>query len=181
VTEAAVTPRAGDLGLTVITGLVGALVRVGQWLTGDGAPYQHAFLVVSDQGKTVEAMPGGARYNTVGGYDPRRTVYVRVDVDEDTRWRVAAAGLWSMGPPPVAYSYMQYPSLALLALGLKPPLLRRFIKDHGRVICSQLVDGAFQEAGVQLFADQREPGDVTPGDLYRSMTAPNMHFTWPKL
>jgi hypothetical protein len=172
------TPRAGDIGLTIITGWVGALIRAGQWLTLDGAPYQHAFLVVTDQGKTVEAMPGGARYNKLGNYDHRHTVYVRVDMGEMQRWAVAAAGLRMMDPP-VAYSFLQYPSLTLLALGIKPPRLRRFIKGRGHVICSQLVDVAFQQADVQLFDDERDPGDVTPGDLYRHMTAPNRHFTWP--
>jgi hypothetical protein len=35
------------------------------------------------------------------------------------------------------------------------------------MICSQLVDQCYQDAGVHLFADGRWPGDVTPADLYR--------------
>jgi hypothetical protein len=33
------------------------------------------------------------------------------------------------------------------------------------MICSQLVDEAYLRAGVHLFDDGRDPGDVTPGDL----------------
>lgn len=169
-------PQAGDIGLTVITGPIGWLIRVGQWASFDGAPYQHAFLVTTDDGQTVEAMPGGARYNHVDRYDRHRTIYVRVDMPEAARWAVAGAGVAMMGPPPVAYSFLQYPSLALLALRIKPPRLRRFIKDSGRVICSQLVDVAFQRAGIELFDDGRDPGDVTPGDLWLDMTAPHARF-----
>lgn len=166
-------PRAGDFGLTVITGPLGLGIRLGQWMTGDGSPYQHAFVVTTDEGQTVEAMPGGARHNRITGYDPKRTVYVRVHMAEPTRWAVAGAAEAMMGPPPVKYSFLQYPSLALLAVGLKPKALRRFIKDRGHVICSQLIDLAFQRAGVELFDDGRDPGDVTPGDLWRHLTAPH--------
>ena len=34
------------------------------------------------------------------------------------------------------------------------------------MICSQLVDEAYKRAGVQLFDDNRLPGDVDPNDLW---------------
>ena len=170
------TPRAGDIGLTIITGWVGAIIRFGQLITLDGAPYQHAFLVVDDHGHTVEAMPGrdGVRPNDTARYDPVHTVYVRVDMTELQRWAVAGAGKALLG---ARYSYSQYLSLALLAVGVKPWLLRRYIASSKRVICSQLVDFAFQKAGVQLFDDGRASGDVTPGDLWVHLTAPHRIFT----
>lgn len=180
-------PIAGDIGLTVITGPVGLAIRLGQWLTLDGAPYQHAFLVTDDQGTTVEAMPGrdGVRRNHVEAYDSDRTCYVRVSgMDDADRYEVARQGFALLG---AKYSYGQYLSLALLGLGLKPKRLRRRIADAGHVICSQLCDEAYvrarklRPAVPQLFDDGRQPGDVTPGDLYRNMTAANTHFTWSGL
>lgn len=171
------TPQAGDILLTIITGPVGLFVRVGQWITGDGAPYQHTALVVDDHGTTVEAMPGrdGVRRNNVERYDNHRTCYVRVDMPEETRWVVAGAGLSLLHS---RYSYSQYLSLALLGVGIKPKRLRRYIASSKRVICSQLVDLAFQKARVQLFDDGRESGDVTPGDLFNDITAPHFRFEW---
>lgn len=182
-------PRAGDIGLTVITGVTGALIRVGQWLTFDGAPYQHAFLVTSDEGLTVEAMPGrdGVRRNAIPNYQARQTVFVRVDMDDATRWAVAGAGEAMLG---TRYSYAQYPALGLLGVSegvakltgrprreLRPEWLTGYIADSGRTICSQAVDEAFHRAGVQLFDDDRAPGDVTPGDLWRHLTAKHIRFT----
>ena len=33
------------------------------------------------------------------------------------------------------------------------------------MICSQLVDQCYLEAGIHLYDDGRDPGDVTPADL----------------
>jgi hypothetical protein len=43
--------------------------------------------------------------------------------------------------------------------------LRKFIGDRHGLICSQLVDLAYQRAGRQLFDDGRWPGYVMPSSL----------------
>ena len=41
----------GTIGLTQISGDVGRLIRVGQWMCGDGfTDYQHAFITTDDVG-----------------------------------------------------------------------------------------------------------------------------------
>jgi hypothetical protein len=189
-----VIPQAGDIGLTVITGPLGWMIRVGQWASLDGAPYQHAFLVTDDDGGTIEAMPGrrGVRPNHADNYDPARTVYLRAEQSDDDRWEVARQGLALLGR---RYSYAQYPALGLLAASewaakltgkpkqeLRPGWLLRYIADSRRVICSQTVDEAFVHARkvratvAELFDDQRAPGDVSPGDLWLDVTAPHIRY-----
>jgi uncharacterized protein YycO len=141
--------RPGDFGLVRIVGGVGRMIRVGQWLLGDGfADFEHAFVYVGD-GRIVEAQPGGARETGLADYEGRPIVWStgKVPVTGEQRAAIVAA----------AYSY----------LGVRVPLVRRFVADAGHMICSQLVDQCYQDAGVHLFADRRWPGDVTPGDLYR--------------
>ena len=71
-------PKPGEIGLTWISGWTGFWVTMGQWLAGDGGlwPFRrpkknlergyptHAFLVLED-GKIIEAEPGGVKYTTV--------------------------------------------------------------------------------------------------------------------
>lgn len=171
-------PQAGDIGLTVITGRVGETIAWAQRITGDGAPFQHAFGVVDDQGNTAEAMPGyrGARVRHVARYDHTRTVYIRVAMTEAQRYAVGDEWQAMLG---TRYSYVQYPALALLAGSekvaewtgrprqeMRPPWLTEYIKRSDRLICSQYVDEGACRHGVHLFTNERAPGDVTPGDFW---------------
>lgn len=162
-------PQPGDIGLTVITGW-GRLIRLGQWLNGDGfADFEHAFVVTDlDSGGApwiVEAMPGGAQY--VRNWHPAdRTVYLRCPAEY--REAVAASARGFRGVP---YSVADYFALAAHRLHIPAPHLKRYVRDSGHMICSQLADAAAAEGGWHLFADKRWHGDVTPGDLYRLYTA----------
>ena len=159
-------PQPGDIGLTVITGW-GRLIRVGQWLNGDGfADFEHAFVVTGVRGQAhnvtiVEAMPEGARQ--VGNWHPAdRTVYLRCPAEY--REAVAASARGFIGVP---YSFADYFALAAHRLHIPAPHLKRYVRDSGHMICSQLADTAAAEGGWHLFDDGRWHGDVTPGDLYR--------------
>jgi hypothetical protein len=135
-------PLPGDFAVVRILGDVGRLIRVGQWLDGDGYEnYEHAFIDVGD-GQLVEAQPHGARL-------------------------VAAARSY-IGVP---YSFLDYGSLALARFHVRPPVVTRYIADTHHMICSQLVDQCYVDAGVHLFTDGRFPGDVTPGNLYELIRA----------
>jgi uncharacterized protein YycO len=46
-----------------------------------------------------------------------------------------------------------------------PAAVRRRLARPDRLMCSQLVDVAYLEAGVHLWDDGRIPGDVAPSDL----------------
>lgn len=157
-------PKAGDIGLTQISGWGGKAIRAAQWLNGDGyADYEHVFVVshVYEDGTIwiVEAMPGGAQtYNN--WHDLARCRWL-ICPDEH-REAVAAAARSYIGVP---YSVLDYASLAARRIHLPVPRLRKYIKNTKHMICSQLADQAAADGGWHLFNDNRWAGDVTPGDL----------------
>jgi uncharacterized protein YycO len=153
-------PGVGDFGVVAIPGRAGRLIRLGQWLNGDGyADYEHAFVVV-DETQVIEARPSGAGYAAAG-----RPGAVYYSCPYDHRQAVADAARSLIGRP---YSWLDYFALAArrFQLPMSSAFLRQRIRASGELICSQLVDLAYQMGGVQLFDDGRDPGDVTPGDLY---------------
>lgn len=167
-------PRPGDIGLTSITGTVGWLIRLGQWLNGDGfAPYEHAFVVIGPgaDGRQclVEAQPGGARIGLLDEFSDRHVAYVApAGLTDDQRARiVSAATHYAVARTP--YSFLDYLALAAHRFHLPIPGLRRYVASTGHMICSQLVDQAYADGGCALFADARWPGYVTPADLWRQL------------
>lgn len=166
------TPQLGDFGVVPVPGGAGKLIRIGQWLNGDGyADYEHAFVVV-DGGRVIEGRPSGAGYNQVAAYPG--AAYYRCPENHREDVANAAAGLIGRG-----YSWVDYLALAAVRFRLDTiaPPLRDYVTDSGRLICSQLVDYAYQLAGVQLYDDGRLPGDVTPGDLYALIRAQRQQAT----
>jgi len=55
-----------------------------------------------------------------------------------------------------------------------PGWLLDYVAGTGHIICSQLVDQCYLDAGVHLFDDGRFVGDVTPGDLAHVGTIENI-------
>lgn len=158
-------PQPGDFGLTSISGDVGTLIRVGQFLNGDGfSVYEHAFVYVGD-GQIVEAEPGGARLAGLDEYAGRPVAWSsgKVGLTDVQRAAVVAAARARVGTP---YSALDYFAIAAHRFRLPVPGLRKFIASSGHLICSALVDRCFQDAGVQLFNDLRWNGYVTPAALY---------------
>ncbi|MCX4751757.1 hypothetical protein OG455_41660 [Kitasatospora sp. NBC_01287] len=159
------SPLPGSIGLTSIAGAVGLGIRVGQWLNGGGfTEFEHAFLVLPD-GQLLEAEPGGARIAGLDEYAGRHVEYVApAGLTDGQRAAICAAALRYVG---VGYSAAEYFAIAAHRFHLPVPGLRRHISDSRRMICSQLVDQCYQDAGVHLFQDGRWPGYVTPGDLWQ--------------
>lgn len=161
------TPGVGDFGVVNIPGDMGKLIRIGQWLNGDGYnDYEHAFVVIDRTGRVIEGRPSGAGYNRTTAY-PTAAYYTCPDT---AREAVSDAARSLLGRP---YSWADYLALAAVRfhLDLIAPPLRGYVESSGRLICSQLVDYAYQLAGVQLFNDGRLPGDVDPAALYRLILA----------
>lgn len=152
----------GTIGFVQIEGLLGWVIRILQALTGDASRYTHTFIVLDD-GTVMEAMPSGARIRPLAHYAGRKHLgFLRIPITdaEGTRIVVAARALEHRG-----YGFLDYFALALLAVHIRPRLLRDFVRRSDRLICSQLCDLAYETAGLHLFADGRLNQDVTPGDL----------------
>ncbi|MET8537402.1 hypothetical protein ABZV67_37885 [Streptomyces sp. NPDC005065] len=158
------SPQPGDIGLTNITGSVGRLIQFGQWLNGDGfGAYQHAFIVLPG-GLLIEAMPGGAKVRPLSTYDDRDVLYVSpAGLTDAQREAISDCALKYRGVP---YSTLDYLALASHRFHLPVPGLRKWIDTERSMICSQLCDRAYLDAGVHLFDDGRWSGYVTPMDLY---------------
>ncbi|WP_354641346.1 hypothetical protein [Kitasatospora camelliae] len=158
-------PLPGDFAVVRMDGHVGRLIRIGQWLNGDGfADYEHAYLHVGD-GLLVEAQPGGAELRPLSTYADHRPLWStgRFDLTDRQRSDIVAAARGHLGTP---YSYLDYLALAVHRFHLPfSPLLKSYVADSRHMICSQLVDQCYLDAGVHLFRDGRWPGYVTPADL----------------
>lgn len=159
-------PRPGDFFLVKIHGTVGWLIRLGQWLDGgEFADYEHAAVYLGD-GRVMEAEPGGARVVQLSVYDNDKLEWSSglIDLTDDQREAIVSA---AYGYRNVPYSFLDYLSLALARLRIRAPFVKQMVAQTRHMICSQLVDQCYEDAGVHLFEDHRWPGDVIPADLYR--------------
>lgn len=159
-----VTPRPGDFGLVRMRGVVGWLIRIGQWLyNGVFKDYEHAFVYVGD-GMIVEAMPGGALLSPLSKYDGLPIIWStgRISLTDQQRIDIVAAAKGYIG---ILYSFLDYLAMAAHRLHLPIPGLKRYIASTKHMLCSQLVDQCFVDGGVQLFDDGRWPGYVAPSSL----------------
>lgn len=166
-------PEPGDFVLIPVHGQVGTLISIGEWLNGDGfSHYDHAEVYIGQPddtapfGYTVSAYPDG---------NGRKPLPCSAADLPGALWSTGIIALtraernlivsWCLEHQHVTYGWLDYLALAAHRLHLPVPGLRRFIGGSKRLICSQLVDLAYQQAGVHLFTDGRFPGYVTPGSL----------------
>lgn len=147
----------------------------------------HAGIYVGD-GKIVEAEPGGARlspvtnvlrnaYWSVNGLQMRRidgTMTPIEPLSEIERSTLVDEACKLLGIP---YGFLDIAAIAVAqrrvggfvnpakSLHDQPWWVRRIESQH-TLICSQLVDLAYHNAGIHLFEDNRIPGLVSPNDLF---------------
>jgi hypothetical protein len=170
-----ITSNPGRIGLVKIHGAAGLGIRFGQYLNGSGfEDFEHAFMDLGD-GTLIEAEPGGARIRSLSEYDGV-TVHWCDNIYSALRpgQGQVIAGI-ARKFENVPYSFLDYDALAAHRFGLKTDFLREYIASSGHMICSQLVDRAYNEGGYHIFTDpSRWDGFVTPGDLYLAdtVTAP---------
>lgn len=127
--------------------------------------YSHAFVVISDT-EVIESAARGAILSPLAKYTGRPAGQIAYNDDEPIpdgmRSDIADHARWFAGTP---YGYVDIAAVLLASLGLRWKWLARIVDNQHRMICSQLADFAYQEAGVQLFDDGRLPQNVVPGDL----------------
>lgn len=164
----------GDLAAVRTGGDTGALIRLGEFLNGDGfGDYEHALIYIGG-GEIVEAEPGGARRRARGVESGDLWSTGLWNLSTATRSRICAAATRYVGTP---YGWLDYAALATHRLHIPAPGLRGYIASTGHMICSQLADQCYADAGVHLFADGRWPGYVTPGALANLIAARQLAVT----
>jgi hypothetical protein len=164
-------PAPGLIGLTQISGSVGAGIRLGQFLNGDGfSLFEHAFVSLGN-GQILEAEPGGARivplhYRPASVYWCEHIYDLLGSKPATPGWTdtVVKLGATYKG---IKYSFLDYDALVAHRLHLPIPGLEHFIADTGHMICSQIADDFYLKLGVEVFTDKRWTGFVTPGSLWK--------------
>lgn len=163
----------GDFCCIPISGPVGTLISIGEWLNGSAfGNYDHAEIYVSmpdangPHGYTFGAYPGGAALVALPCPPEQLSGALwssgHIQLTNEERAAIVANALSLKGTP---YSALDYFALAGHHFHLPVPLLRHYIASSKHMICSQLVDYVYSESGVNLFTDKRWPGFVTPADL----------------
>jgi uncharacterized protein YycO len=162
-----VTPQPGDYGVQRTRGLAAWAIRV-----ATRSKFSHAFVVVRD-GYVVEARGSGAVCRPLGIRDAIYSTDV-IELSSAERSDIVNAAMYLVGTP---YGWIDIVSIGLLQYGIRPKWVRDRVQRLDQLICSQLVDLAYEgpaerlggmvllAPGVHLFADGRLPMDVTPGDL----------------
>jgi hypothetical protein len=162
------TYQPGDFSLTKIRGGAGLAIRIGQALLGDGfRDFEHAFVNLGDR-MIIEVEPGGAVICEMH-YAPSTTVTSDWPLTDEQRQALVTAARAYEG---VGYGWLDYLALAAHRFHLPIPGLRRLIESRGRLICSAMIDAIYADAGLEMFADHRWPGYVTPADLWGALHGP---------
>jgi hypothetical protein len=165
-------PQLGDFGVVATHGWEAKVIR---W--GTESSVNHAFVYIGG-GQIVEARPGGAAIASARKYPTAS--WSSEPLGDMARRRIASGATQLVGTP---YGWLDIAAIALAQrrlgdlvdplapLHAQPWAIRRVQSLH-TLICSQLVDVAYQGAGVHLFNDGRVPGLVSPGDLLEVIRHP---------
>lgn len=158
-------PQPGMIGLTQISGNVGKLIKLGQWMNGEGFEnWEHAFVLLPGN-QILEAEPGGARIRPLHYLDVYWCTNIYKLLPQPPNQQ--QLGIVANQLKGVPYSFLDYASLAAHRLRIPVPGLQHFIQTSYHEICSQLCDDFYWRLGVEIFTDGRWPGDVTPASLFR--------------
>lgn len=161
-------PPVGSIGLTQVRGLVGLLIRLGQWLNGDGSRnFEHAFmLTATDPDGTAwicEAEPEtGVSEVLLSKYRGRKILWL--PCPEQYSFDVVTAAREMVG---IRYSVLDYFAIAAQRLDLRilAPALRCWTIHSQHQICSGMVEAAASQGGWELLRGGPWPGYTTPARL----------------
>lgn len=160
-----VNPNPGDFACVQTDTIATTPIEIGEWLSGGGASeFDHSVICsrIAEDGTVmiVEAIPSGA-VEVPWHYEDHQHLWSTGLVTTSP-----AAGQAALQYVGWGYNWADYFAIAAhrFHLPFAPDLEKRIARLH-RVICSQLVDLAEQDAGIHLFTDGRPPGYVRPSDL----------------
>lgn len=157
----------GDFAVIPVSGAVGKLISIGEWLNGDGfTDYDHAEIYVGNN-QTIGAYPGGAHLVQLPQEWPGWLWSSgHITLTDGERAGIVSQAMALQGVP---YSELDYFALFAHRMHIPAPLLKEYVASSKHLICSQLVDYCYMQSGVHLFNDNRWPGYVTPADLAHSI------------
>lgn len=121
----------------------------------------HAAVYVG-HGFIVEAQPRGARITLARFYPD--AIWSEPPISVHTQLAIIHSALDLVGTP---YNFTDIAAQALVRMfhWKAPKWALKRISDPSRLQCAQLVDIAYERAGVTLFADGRPAGLIAPADL----------------
>ena len=153
----------GDFAVVRPRSEVGDTIDIMERLAGyAGGGFVHAFIAVEGF-DIVEAEPHGAVCHPYH-YDPNGVEWStgKIALTSAQRTAIVAAAMGYVGTP---YSFLDYAAIAAHRFHLWAPGLAGYVRSTRHMICSQLVDQCYRDAGVELFHDGRLPQFVVPDDL----------------
>jgi Uncharacterized distant relative of cell wall-associated hydrolases len=157
--------RTGQFGVVHTSGKYATAIRLFQSLRVPAhlAKYTHSVIAIDGE-RIIEAWPGGARIAYADEYDAANIVWSTFD---HTARQAAAIRDFARAQLGKQYAWEDVPLIALaLATGEHTPTwVDRKLSSDDRWICSELVDAAFQSAGIPLFAG------IQPSAVYPAMLA----------
>lgn len=127
-----------------------------------GSPYNHAFLVL-DHANVWEARPRGAGLASLQDYIAMGARFSEDTLTKDQRDSITR---WAVDHIGVRYGFLDIGALALhIALHLDWAPLWWIIGREHRLICSQAVAMAYQQAAGITLVPGKDAQEVTPADL----------------
>lgn len=137
--------------------------RLIRW--GTRSAFNHAGMITSVEGDTVEAQPGGVRKGHLSAYNGYKAVIssgLSMDLDQQTKVVAAAAAM--IGVP---YNDLGIVDDGLESLGIVWKWLANAANTDEELICSQAVALMGKAGGYDWMCGKADASEVTPGDLAR--------------
>jgi hypothetical protein len=125
--------------------------------------FDHAFVVVDNDGTIVEADPRGASVAHISKYNHLQMYVSQTILTNEERDAIAQNAMDCVG---IGYGFLDIICLALVQFKLPYKILFRYVLSQKRMICSQLVAYSGVTAGVTSWLCGKPYAQlVTPADL----------------
>lgn len=147
----------GQFGVVRTKGFYGEMIRL-----GTRSQVNHAFIVVDDDGTIVEAEGGGVQVSHLTKYPVMDTTFSKFPFRPEVGKNIAHNALALVG---TEYNWIDIGVLTLMSFGLHQKWMVERARNTQQLFCSQLVDLAYRQSGINLFPN-KPTGFVVPGDLF---------------
>lgn len=127
--------------------------------------YSHAFILMDDSGRIIEARPKGAAENNIAEYMGLNMLPSSTKMTKEQREMVVYNASGFIGIP---YGFLDILWLGMASRGINWGWLMNKVRNENRMICSQLVaQSGINSKVMSWLCGKPYPQEVTPGDLGR--------------